>query len=143
MQERQRERDRYNEYMDEQDNESLPNAFNHGWRKNMVAVMGPSPSLWMLPICNSLGDGWTWEPSEAWQAARDSIKKRRMEESRRAEMNGDLAGNGQADPYDLSSDEEDFTDSGRRALLGRRPPDATGKKVHEPNWNDIPEDMFR
>jgi hypothetical protein len=130
--------------LDEKDNESLPNAFNHGWRKNMIAVMGPVPRLWMLPICNSLGDGWTWEPSEAWQAAREKIRRRRMEESRRAEMAPDEGRNaaGEGDVYDASSDEEDYANDGRRALLGQRPP-STGKRMHDPNWNDIPDEMFR
>ncbi|KAF2432817.1 zf-DHHC-domain-containing protein [Tothia fuscella] len=81
-QERQRERDRYNEYLDEEDNSKLPNAFNLGWKKNMTAVMGPDPWLWWLPVCNSLGDGWTWEPSDKWKEARDQIRTRRQEESR-------------------------------------------------------------
>jgi hypothetical protein len=127
--------------MDEQDNETLPNAFNHGWRKNLIAVMGPSPRLWMLPICNSLGDGWTWEPSEAWQAAREKIRRRRMEESRRVEMGEGVEGNGEADGYDVSSDEEDFDNEGRRGLLRHIPP-SPPKRVTEPNWNDIPDDMF-
>jgi len=45
FQERQRERDRYNDYLDEQDNEKMPNAFNLGWKRNMTMVMGKEPWL--------------------------------------------------------------------------------------------------
>lgn len=80
QQEAQRERDRYQDYLDERDSEHLPNAFNLGWRKNLRQVFGPSPLLWWLPICNSEGDGWNWEPSQKWLDAREDIKRRRQEE---------------------------------------------------------------
>ncbi|OBT55822.1 hypothetical protein VE04_04434 [Pseudogymnoascus sp. 24MN13] len=55
--ERQRARDRYQEYLDEQDSEKLPNAFDLGWRRNFI------------------GDGWSWEPSPKWIAMREYMRK--------------------------------------------------------------------
>ena len=72
--ERVRERERYEEYLDEQDSEKLPNAFDLGWRKNLTHLFGDSPLLWMLPVCNTQGDGWRWEPSPKWVAAREQIR---------------------------------------------------------------------
>ncbi|TID18555.1 1-3-beta-glucanosyltransferase gel1 [Venturia nashicola] len=72
--ERQRERDRYNEYLDELDNEKLPNAFDYGWRRNLEIVMGENKKLWFLPICNSMGDGWLWEPSAKWKDATEQLR---------------------------------------------------------------------
>jgi len=61
--ERARARARYEEYLDEQDSEKLPSAFDLGWKRNLVHLFGPSRILWALPICNTTGDGWSWEPS--------------------------------------------------------------------------------
>ncbi|KAK4912338.1 palmitoyltransferase for Vac8p, partial [Elasticomyces elasticus] len=47
--EQQREHDRYNAYLDEQDSEKLPNAFDIGWRHNMQHVFGENPWLWLFP----------------------------------------------------------------------------------------------
>lgn len=89
--EAQRERDRYSEYLDERDSEQLPNAFDLGWRRNAKQVFGPNPLLWWLPICNSEGDGWTWEPSQKWLAVTEDIKRRREAEMR-IERQGQHAG---------------------------------------------------
>ena len=80
QQQEQRERDRYQDYLDERDSEHLPNAFDLGWRKNMRQVFGPNPFLWWLPICNSEGDGWLWQPSQKWLDASEDIKRRRQHE---------------------------------------------------------------
>lgn len=77
QQEAQRERDRYEDYLDERDSAQLPNAFDLGWRRNVRQVLGPNPLLWFLPICNSEGDGWTWEPSRKWIEVSEDIKRRR------------------------------------------------------------------
>jgi palmitoyltransferase len=82
--ERQRERDRYMEYLDEQYNEKLPNAFDLGWRTNWRYVMGNAPWLWWLPICNAMGDGWTWKVSDKWQEATERINRRKEEELQRS-----------------------------------------------------------
>lgn len=80
--ERQREHDRYSEYLDEQDSEKLPNAFDLGWRRNLKHVMGENLWLWPLPICNTTGDGWEWEPSQKWIEARDQVAREREAEMR-------------------------------------------------------------
>jgi palmitoyltransferase len=76
--EAQREHDRYAAYLDEQDSEKLPNAFDLGWRRNLLHVFGESPLLWFLPICNSTGDGWMWEVSPKWTNARTEITNERL-----------------------------------------------------------------
>ncbi|KAL8698964.1 MAG: hypothetical protein Q9201_006277 [Fulgogasparrea decipioides] len=75
--ERSRERERYEEYLDEQDSEKLPNAFDLGWKTNLQNLFGEKPLFWFLPFCNSLGDGWHWEPSQKWLEAREDIKCQR------------------------------------------------------------------
>lgn len=78
--ERQQNQDRYDSYLDERDNEALPNAFDLGWKRNLSHVFGPSPLRWFVPICNTTGDGWSWEPSPKWTAARERIKRERERE---------------------------------------------------------------
>ena len=80
--ERQRDMERYDSYLDERDSDSLPNAFDLGWRRNLLHVFGPSPALWLLPISNTLGDGWTWDPSPKWLAARERIRIERETQAR-------------------------------------------------------------
>jgi ribosomal protein L40E len=76
-----RERDlaqrRYDEYLDEQDSDKLPNAFDLGWRRNLQHLLGPTPLLWFFPICNTTGDGWAWEPNPKWIEARDDLRRNR------------------------------------------------------------------
>ena len=75
--ERLRERERYESYLDEQDSEKLPNAFDLGWKRNLLALLGDKPLLWPFPICNTLGDGWHWEPNLKWVDAREAMRKQR------------------------------------------------------------------
>jgi hypothetical protein len=84
--ERVRARQRYEQYLDEQDSEKLPSAFDLGWKKNLLHLFGPSKLLWAFPICNTTGDGWSWEPSPEWLQARDRIARAR-EEQRLRERN--------------------------------------------------------
>ena len=67
--EAQRERDRYSSYLDEQDSDKLPNAFDLGWKRNLQHVFGRKPLLWGLPVCNTSSDGWAWEVSPKWTEA--------------------------------------------------------------------------
>jgi len=83
--EEQRERDRYANYLDEQDSEKMPHAFNLGWRRNLQHVFGPSPMLWPLPVCNTSGDGWNWAVSENWISKRDEIARSRTVREQQAE----------------------------------------------------------
>ncbi|KAL8783852.1 MAG: hypothetical protein Q9213_004342 [Squamulea squamosa] len=75
--ERSRERERYEDYLDEQDSEKLPNAFDLGWKANLRNLFGEVPIYWFLPVCNSVGDGWHWEPSQKWLEAREDLKRQR------------------------------------------------------------------
>lgn len=83
--ENQRERDRYDSYLDELDSEKLPNAFDHGWRRNLKHVFGETPVLWFLPICNTTGDGWQWEVSSKWEEAAEEAALARREQRRKAQ----------------------------------------------------------
>ncbi|TVY13344.1 Palmitoyltransferase PFA3 [Lachnellula arida] len=75
--ERARARQRYEEYLDEQDSEKLPSAFDLGWRRNLLHLFGPKKAFWFVPVCNTTGDGWAWEPSPKWIEARDRIARER------------------------------------------------------------------
>ena len=75
--EEQRERDRYAQYLDEQDNKKLPHAYNLGWRRNLSLVFGSNRLLWPFPVATTPGDGWTWEVSPDWLAAREEIARER------------------------------------------------------------------
>ncbi|KAF2758953.1 zf-DHHC-domain-containing protein [Pseudovirgaria hyperparasitica] len=80
--EQQREVDRYEEYLNEQDMESLPHAFDLGWRRNLAHVFGDNALLWPVPISTTIGDGWSWEPSPKWTRARDQIRRHREAQTR-------------------------------------------------------------
>ncbi len=80
--EQSREMERYEEYLDEQESAKLPNAFNLGWKRNLQHLFGNR--YWLLPICNTTGDGWHWEPSSKWLEAREEIRRQR--EHRRKEF---------------------------------------------------------
>lgn len=86
--ERARARKRYDEYLDEQDSTKLPNAFDLGWRRNLLHLFGPNPYLWALPVCNTTGDGWSWEPSPRWLEARERIQRERAEQRQRERAAG-------------------------------------------------------
>lgn len=84
--EQSRERERYEDYLDEQDSEKLPNAFDHGWRRNLRHLFGHKPLLWFLPICNTSGDGWHWEPSRKWLDAREEVRRKRENQWRKQQQ---------------------------------------------------------
>ncbi|KAI1496535.1 DHHC palmitoyltransferase-domain-containing protein [Biscogniauxia marginata] len=86
--ERYRARKRYEEYMDEQDSEKLPNAFDLGVKRNLLHLFGPAPFLWFFPVSNTTGDGWSWEASPKWLAARDRIARDREEQRQRERAAG-------------------------------------------------------
>ncbi|OAL48897.1 palmitoyltransferas-like protein PFA3 [Pyrenochaeta sp. DS3sAY3a] len=96
--ERQQHQQRYDSYLDERDNELLPNAFDLGWKRNLGHVFGPSPVRWFLPVCNTTGDGWSWEPSPRWIAARDRIKRERETEEQLQKQRERAAGWGTESP---------------------------------------------
>lgn len=86
--ERYRAQKRYEEYLDEQDSEKLPNAFDLGAKRNLLHLFGPTPTLWFLPIMNTTGDGWNWEASPKWLAATDRLAREREEQRRRERAAG-------------------------------------------------------
>jgi palmitoyltransferase ZDHHC2/15/20 len=143
--EAQRERDQYNEYLDERDSAKLPHAFNLGWKRNMLAVFGPSMWLWGIPVSNSIGDGWRWEINGEFRRERERLRREREAEMRRVEGEWHArqsvapppVGRRRHSPYrnDIpdSSDEEDIRDDGRTRLL---------KPDGYENWNDVPDEMF-
>ncbi|KOS17104.1 Palmitoyltransferase PFA3 [Escovopsis weberi] len=103
--ERHQARKRYEEYLDEQDSDKLPSAFDLGWKKNLLHLMGHNALLWPLPICNTTGDGWRWEPSQKWLAERDRLQAER-ERQRMREVNagwGHGAEGGPGTPISSSS----------------------------------------
>ncbi len=75
--ERSRERERYEDYLDEQDSEKLPNAFDLGCKRNLLHLLGDKPLLRIFPICNTSGDGWHWEPNPKWLDAREATRRER------------------------------------------------------------------
>ncbi|ORY71105.1 DHHC zinc finger domain-containing protein [Pseudomassariella vexata] len=81
--ERYRSRKRYEEYLDEQDSERLPNAFDLGAKRNLLHLFGPAPLYWLLPIINTTGDGWAWEASPKWLEAREQISRERDQQRQR------------------------------------------------------------
>ena len=96
--ERQQNQDRYDTYLDERDNEMLPNAFDLGWKRNIGHVFGPSLLRWGLPVCNTTGDGWSWEASPKWLAARERIKRDRESEEQLQKQRERAAGWGVDSP---------------------------------------------
>ncbi|PYI34024.1 zf-DHHC-domain-containing protein [Aspergillus indologenus CBS 114.80] len=79
--ERQREHDRYQSYLEEQDSEKMPHAFDLGWKRNLLHLFGSRPLLWPVPVCTTTGDGWHWEPSAKFLEARDGVRVRREQEA--------------------------------------------------------------
>lgn len=98
--ERHRARRRYEEYLDEQDSTRLPNAFDLGVKRNLLHLFGANPWLWALPVCNTTGDGWSWEPNPRWVEARDRIAKERWEQAERERVAG-WGGEGYADEEEV------------------------------------------
>ncbi|KAI9834285.1 MAG: palmitoyltransferase for Vac8p [Phylliscum demangeonii] len=83
--ERRRAHDRYEDYLHEQDSDRLPHAFDLGWRRNLRHLFGDRLVWAWLPICNTTGDGWRWEPSSTWIQAKEDIGTRRMEQRKQQE----------------------------------------------------------
>lgn len=90
--ERDRERQRYEAYLEETESEKLPNAFDLGWRRNLGMLFGDKKLLWFLPICNTIGDGWHWEPNPKWLAARETMRLQREGHQREQEQREREAG---------------------------------------------------
>jgi ribosomal protein L40E len=105
--EREQRQRRYEEYLDEQDSEKLPNVFDLGWKRNLLHLFGPTPALWFFPVSNTTGDGWTWEASSKWLEARDRLSAER-EQQRAREVNA-----GWGSPDDIPDIPERPTGAGK------------------------------
>jgi len=103
--ERDRERERYEEYLDERDSEQLPNAFDLGWRRNLALLFGPAPLLYLLPICNSAGDGFAWPANPAWARARELLRQKRELAWKEQEARERRAGWGARARYPVQAEE--------------------------------------
>lgn len=123
--ERARARKRYDEYLDEQDSTKLPNAFDLGWRRNLLHLFGPNPYLWALPVCNTTGDGWNWEPSPRWLEARERIQRDRAEQRQRERA----AGWGTAD---VGGADDDDNNNEAGAVLWNPPLSGAGRHYQRP-----------
>ncbi|KAL5335409.1 DHHC palmitoyltransferase-domain-containing protein [Aspergillus crustosus] len=75
--ERQREQDRYDDYLADMDNEKMPNAFDLGWKRNLTHLFGNKPLLWLVPVRTTTGNGWDWEPSTKFLESQDRARVRR------------------------------------------------------------------
>lgn len=129
---RQRDYDRYDSYLDERDNELLPNAFDLGLRRNFGHVFGPSLFLAFFPVCNTTGDGWTWEASPKWLAALDRVTKEREVEANLQKQRERAAGWGLDSPTEL-----EFMQSGRApggSRPGHSPPTSAPRQTRRPEW---------
>jgi hypothetical protein len=129
--ERQQNQDRYDNYLDERDNEELPNAFDLGWRRNLEHVFGPSPLRWFIPLQSTIGDGWSWEASPKWLAARERIARNREVEEQQQKQRERAAGWGVDSPT-----EAEFRRVGRVAE-GWQPPRPTAPSpriTQRPGW---------
>ncbi|KAL8801962.1 MAG: hypothetical protein Q9223_006800 [Gallowayella weberi] len=113
--ERSRERERYEDYLDEQDSEKLPNAFDLGWKTNLRNLFGERPLFWFVPVCNTVGDGWHWEPSQKWLEAREDIKRQRGPQWEQQSEYGER--------YHSPYAPDDLDDNAH--VMSRRPPAAT------------------
>ncbi|KAF2014963.1 zf-DHHC-domain-containing protein [Aaosphaeria arxii CBS 175.79] len=122
--ERQQNVDRYESYLEERDNELLPNAFDLGWKRNFGHVFGPNPLLWFVPVVTTTGDGWSWEASTKWSNARDRIKKEREAEDRIQKQRERAAGWGVDSPT-----EAEFRRSGRSPVGWQ-----VNRYARQPHW---------
>ena len=80
--ERARENERYEEYLDEEDSAKLPNAFDLGWKRNLIHLFGEKPLFWILPTSTTMDDGWRWEPNPKWVEAREALRRDREQEAK-------------------------------------------------------------
>ena len=129
--EEQRERNRYAAYLDEQDSERLPNAFDMGWRDNLMHVFGDKPLYWGLPICNTTGDGWMWTVSPKWNEAREDMLSQRAQQSEREGVSQNQVRDGPSQPPQQSmrwTPGQGFVDTRGRAPL---PPPPRRSSPHQ------------
>ncbi|ERF68683.1 hypothetical protein EPUS_05744 [Endocarpon pusillum Z07020] len=105
LQEADRERSRYEDYLADQESSKLPNAFDLGWRRNLLHLFGAKWYLWALPITNTTGDGWKWEVSQQWiDAVEEQAERRERDGTGQALFGSGLrGGDGYAGANDLEN----------------------------------------
>ncbi|RDA93013.1 hypothetical protein CP533_0712 [Ophiocordyceps camponoti-saundersi (nom. inval.)] len=118
--EREQTRRRYEDYLDEHDSDRLPNAFDLGWRRNLLHLLGPTPFLWLLPICNTTGDGWVWEAGPRWIDARERLRRERQRQRER-EINAGWGGTEDGENDIEGAREQRRPPSKADRVLGRDP----------------------
>ena len=148
--EMQRERDRYQEYVNDRDSEQLPNAFDLGWRRNLSHVFGPRPLFWALPICNTTGDGWKWEVSGDWSRATEDLARKReawredqdeppsMSRLRRGD--GPVSSDGAEDGYTYGGSPGRPSSLGGMSMQTLKRPNGTFTKARQKRDYDLAED---
>lgn len=120
-----RERERYEEYVEDKESAKMPNAFDLGWKKNLIQVFGSNRWLWLIPVMNSVGDGWRWEVSQKWLVASEEAARRKDQRLQDARANGSYSSSqpqlrgGAARHYQdprNNSDEDEAAAHGRGAM---------------------------
>ena len=158
--EAEREHQRWANYLDEQDSEKLPNAFDLGWRRNLTQVFGNRWFYRWLPICNSAGDGWAWETSTEWAEALAQVARHRTNRAReqaplasarmtsRAYGRTDQAETAYPHPtldqvplQPVTSKNSPASSEAQRPRLEHQTPMRYQDKSTN-NWNDVPETFF-
>jgi len=143
--ERERERARYNAYLDERDSQSLPHAFDLGWRRNLLQIFGAQPILWFVPILNSIGDGWMWQPSQKWQDTNDALRLARAARQREDEAAAaERSRQRQSRQFKVHVAPPPKYGSGPTNGEGRTNPNVGIPRTTNAtaNWNDIPGDFL-
>jgi hypothetical protein len=141
--ERQQNQDRYDSYLEERDNELLPNAFDLGWKRNFAHVFGPSPFLWPFPLRTTTGDGWSWEAGPQWVAACERIKREREAEDRVQKQRELAAGWGVDSPTEVEFRRTTGTTSSRSYPEQQQhprfsPPRTRTRAPRRPEWQQAP-----
>ncbi|KAF2102696.1 zf-DHHC-domain-containing protein [Rhizodiscina lignyota] len=161
-----RERGRYEDYLDEQDSNAMPNAFDLGLRRNLLHIFGEKWWLWWLPVCNTTGDGWSWEASPKWLEAREKIASQREARIQEQALQGQRWGNDYASSPTMNGAGR-FYDQQQGMLGGYNRPARPPQRHHDnatplqtlsrtgspaqhsgsranptENWNDVPEDFL-
>ncbi|KAK3366333.1 DHHC palmitoyltransferase-domain-containing protein [Podospora didyma] len=139
--ERMRARKRYEEYLDEQDSTKLPNAFDLGPRRNLLHLFGPSPWLWAFPICNTTGDGWSWEPNPKCTRAAQAYRPARLSSAppiarRRTPSKADRILGRDPNMYE----DDPFVSPGEQEAVSMRRLSPTGRALDNSGGDDLDDD---
>ncbi|KAF2863073.1 zf-DHHC-domain-containing protein [Piedraia hortae CBS 480.64] len=157
-----RDRERYRSYQDELDSEALPNAFDLGWKRNLLSIFGAKPLFWGLPVCNTPGDGWSWPVNPSWIELRAELARTRAQREREENFwswaDSDslrsfagprslrwTPGRGFVDVAAASAKPPKMQARIEPHPMGPKREGAaskSNKRIQEENWNDIPDNML-